>query len=182
MRLLLIRQRALLLENDAASLSVLSVTFIPGQGTFNLADGTDNDLRLHLVLALAERGLIAHHDSLQLGDAGRVLLDRHIDGADPLPQRSVGICHGFARFSERCRQRRIGGLERSIYSADLLGKRLIFCCPSQLLGRNPRIRIREVATELRLHFDNSPRNGLIGGDPGQRLLSDVCPKFCRRVR
>ena len=70
LRLLLIRQRALLLENDTASLSVLPVAFIPGQGTFNLADGTDTDLRLHLVLALAERLLIAHHGLLQLSDAG----------------------------------------------------------------------------------------------------------------
>ena len=177
LRLLLIRQRALLLENDAASFPVLPVAFVASQGTFNLADGTDNDLRLQLVLALAERLLIAHHGLLELCDAGRVLSYRHIDGADPLTKRSVGICKGLARLGEGGRQRRIGGLERRINSADLLGKRLVFCCPSQLLGRNPRFRILEVAAELRLDLRHPPRDGLISGDPCRLLAGDVCDKL-----
>ncbi|MNF77820.1 hypothetical protein D3C84_599730 [compost metagenome] len=91
LRLLLVRKRALLLENDTASFPVLSVTLITGKRTFNLADGTDTYLRLHLVLALAERLFIADHHTLQFGNAGGVLSDLHINGADPLTKRLVGI-------------------------------------------------------------------------------------------
>ncbi|MNC13291.1 hypothetical protein D3C75_610320 [compost metagenome] len=81
----------MLLENDTASFPVLSVTLITGKRTFNLADGTDTYLRLHLVLALAERLFIADHHTLQFGNAGGVLSDLHINGADPLTKRLVGI-------------------------------------------------------------------------------------------
>ncbi|MNZ55958.1 hypothetical protein D3C78_738940 [compost metagenome] len=97
---LLVGQRALLLEDGASSLPVFPIALIDSKRAFNLTDSPDIDLGFHLVLALAERLFIADHHTLQFGNAGRVLSNLHINGADPLTKRLVGISQGLARLGE----------------------------------------------------------------------------------